>query len=322
MNEQDGESMQTNSESPGAKLRRTLSQNQITVAPGAYEPVQARVIERVGFPAIYAGGSGISCAVYGRPDMGISTMTEIRDVSSNIARSVSIPVLGDIDQGFGDLINVRRSVQEFERGGLAGVHIEDEAGASKHAHGSVPIPVELMCDKIRVACDARRDPDFMIFGRCDSLRTLGMKETLERSRAYVDSGADGLWVFTGLDPEPRELEEISAAFPDVPLIYDWTVRGIEAQTPLKQIEEMGYRMVIVPNLMLFGMIAEASRLLTEMKDKGSIAHLLERIASVELVDEVVGLNEARAFQSSFGAPTYVKPGQTRWVMGGHDNATK
>jgi len=310
------------SESPGAKLRRSLSENRLTVAPGAYDPLLARIIERLGFPAVYAGGSGISCAVYGRPDMGISTMTEIRDVASNIARSVDIPVLGDIDQGFGDLINVRRSVREFEAGGLGGVHIEDESGASKHAHGSVPIPVERMVEKIRVACAARTDPDFMIFGRCDSLRPLGMRETLDRSRAYVDAGADGLWVFTGLDAETRELEEIANAFPDVPLIYDWTVRGVEAKVPLKQIESMGYRMVIAPNLMLFGLIAEAMRLLTEVKEQGSMAHLLDRIAAVDVVDELVGLKEARDFQASLAEPAYVAPDQKRWVMGAYDGPSR
>ena len=304
-------------ESPGAKLRSALTENTVTVAPGAYEPIQARLIERIGFPAVYAGGAGISCGIYGRPDMGLSTMTEVRDAAGNIANAVSIPVLGDIDQGFGDLINIRRSVREFEKAGLAGVHIEDEAGASKHAHGAVTIPVEQMCEKIRVACEARTDPDFMIFGRCDSFQTRGMKETLERSRAFVDAGADALWILTGYEVELHEAEEIAKAFPDVPLIYDWTVRGVEALTSLEQIESMGYRMVIAPNLMIFGMIAEAERLLTEVKVKGSIAHLLERIADADLVDELIGLKEARAFQASLSDPSYVEPGQKRWVMSGH-----
>lgn len=307
----------TKPESPGAKLRSALQENRLTVAPGAYDPLLARIIERVGFPAVYAGGSGISCAVYGRPDMGLSTMTEICDVARNIAGSVSIPVLGDIDQGFGDMINVRRSVREFEAAGLGGVHLEDESGASKHPHGSVPIPLERMVEKIKVACAARTDPDFMIFGRCDGLRPLGMKETLARSRAYVDAGADGLWVFTGYDAELHEMEEIANAFPDVPLIYCWSVRGGECKLSLDQIESMGYRMVIAPNLMLFGLIAEAMRLLTEIKETGSMAELFDRIARVDVVDELVGLKEAREFQLTLSEPAYVDPTQAHWVMGGH-----
>jgi 2-methylisocitrate lyase-like PEP mutase family enzyme len=303
--------------SPGAKLRTALRENRLTVAPGAYDPLLARIIERVGFPAVYAGGSGISSAMYGRPDMGLSTMTEIRDVVANMAGAVSIPVLGDIEQGFGDLINVRRTVREFEAAGLGGVHLEDESGASKHPHGSVPIPVERMVEKIGVACAARTDPDFMIFGRCDGLRPLGMKETLERSRAYVDAGADGLWVFTGNDATAQEMEQIANAFPDVPLIFCWSVRGVECRLPLGQIESMGYRMVIAPNLMLFGLIAEAMRLLTEVKDTGSMMGLLDRIARVDVVDEVVGLKEAREFQLSLSEPDYVDPAQAQWVMGGH-----
>jgi 2-methylisocitrate lyase-like PEP mutase family enzyme len=304
-------------ESPGAKLRRALQENRLTVAPGAYDPLLARIIERVGFPAVYAGGSGISSAVYGRPDMGLSTMTEIRDAAANIAGAVSVPVLGDIEQGFGDLINVRRTVREFEAAGLGGVHLEDESGASKHPHGSVPIPLERMVEKIQVACGARTDPDFMIFGRCDGLRPLGMKETLERSRAYVDAGADGLWVFTGNDAELSEMEEIAYAFPDVPLIYCWSVRGVECRVSLEQIEAMGYQMVIAPNLMVFGLIAEATRLLTEIKEKGSMEGLLDRLAPVGVVDELVGLTEAREFQSALSEPAYVDPTQKRWVMTGH-----
>jgi len=307
----------TKPESAGAKLRRALREGRLTVAPGAYDPLLARVIERVGFPAVYAGGSGISSAVYGRPDMGLSTMTEIRDVAGNIAGAVSIPVLGDIEQGFGDLINVRRTVREFEAAGLGGVHLEDESGPSKHSHGSVPIPVERMVEKISVACAARTDPDFMIFGRCDGLRSIGLRGTLERSRAYVDAGADGLWVFTGNDADPREMEEIATAFPDVPLIYCWSVRGVECKLSLDQIESMGFSMVIAPNLMLFGLVAEAMRLLTEVKEKGSMAGLLDRIASVEVVNDLVGLTEAREFQASLSEPVYVDPTRKQWVMGGH-----
>jgi 2-methylisocitrate lyase-like PEP mutase family enzyme len=309
--------MSSSAASPGAKLRQTLAENRITVAPGAFEPMQARIIERLGFPAVYAGGSGISCAIYGRPDMGLTTMTELCSSAGNLANAVSIPVLGDIEQGFGDLINVRRTVREFERAGLGGVHIEDESGPSKHAHGSVPVSVETMCEKIRVACEARQDPDFMVFGRCDTLHTLGLEATLDRSRAYVDAGADGLWVLTGYDADSSQVEAIGKAFPDVPLIYCWTVRGPESKLSLDQIEAMGFNMVISPNLLLFGMIGEANRLLTEMKEKGSIAHLLDQIASIELVDEVVGLNDARAFQKALAEPSYVVPGQKRWVMGAH-----
>jgi len=310
----------TKPESAGARLRRALRENRLTVAPGAYDPLLARIIERVGFPAVYAGGSGISCAAYGRPDMGLSTMTELRDVAGRIAGAVSIPVLGDIEQGFGDLINVRRTVREFEAAGLGGVHLEDESGASKHSHGSVPIPVGRMVEKVKVACAARTDPDFMIFGRCDGLRPLGMRETLERSRAYVDAGADGLWVFGGNDADPREMEEIAAAFPDVPLIYCWSVRGVECRLPLDQIESMGYQMVIAPNLMLFGLIAEAMRLLTEIKEKGSMVGLLDRIASVQVVDELVGLTEAREFQAALSEPAYVDPTRKQWVMGAHGSS--
>jgi 2-methylisocitrate lyase-like PEP mutase family enzyme len=309
--------LNTTTPSPGAKLRQALAGNSITVAPGAFEPMQARLIQRVGFPAVYAGGSGLSCAIYGRPDMGMSTMTELRDAAGRLAEAVDIPVLGDIEQGFGDLLNVHRTVREFERAGLAGVHLEDESGPSKHAHGSVPIPVDEMCEKIRVACEARVNPEFMIFGRCDSLHTLGLEETLDRSRAYVDAGADGLWVLTGYDADLHQMEAIAKAFPDVPLIYCWTVRGPEARLPLSQIESMGYRMVIAPNLLLFGVIGEANRLLTEMYQQQSIAHLLDGIADVPLVDEVVGLNDARAFQKALSEPSYVVPGQKRWVMGAH-----
>jgi 2-methylisocitrate lyase-like PEP mutase family enzyme len=307
--------------SPGRRLRDALASDDVVIAPGAFNPLLARLIERAGFPAIYAGGSGISSVVYGRPDMGLSSMTEIRDVVRNIAGAASIPVLGDIDQGFGDLLAVSRSVQEFEAAGLAGVHIEDEAGASKHAQGSTPIPVDRFCEKLQVALEARTNPDFMLFARSDSLRVEGMKATLDRCRAYVDAGADGLWVFTGLSGTTEELTEIARAFPDVPLIYDWTVRGIEARAHLDEIRTMGYRIVIIPNLFLFAQVAQADRMLREIQEQGAIAHLLEEVASVPLVDEVVGLDAAREFQRRHAAPTYVaEAGERLWTFGEHATA--
>jgi len=307
--------------SPGRRLRDALGSGEVLVAPGAFNPLLARLIERAGFPAIYAGGSGISSVMYGRPDMGLSSMTEIRDVVRNVAGATSLPVLGDIDQGFGDLLAVSRSVKEFEAAGLAGVHIEDEAGASKHAQGSTPSPVERFCEKLQVALEARTDPDFMIFGRSDALRVEGMDATLARCRAYVDAGADGLWVFTGLSGTTEELTEIAQAFPDVPLIYDWTVRGIEARAHLDEIREMGYRIVIVPNLFLFAQVAQADRMLREIRERGSIAHLLSEIASVPLVDEVVGLDAAREFQRRHSAPIYVtEAGGQHWTFGEHATA--
>jgi 2-methylisocitrate lyase-like PEP mutase family enzyme len=307
--------------SAGRRLRDALQSDAPVVAPGAFNPLLARLIERAGFQALYAGGSGISSVVYGRPDMGLSTMTEIRDVSRNIAGATSIPVLGDIDQGFGDLLAIARSVREFEAAGLAAVHIEDESGASKHAQGSTPIPIDQFCEKLQVALEARTDPDFMIFARSDSLRAEGMKATLDRCRAYVEAGADGLWVFTGLSGTTEELTEISRAFPDVPLIYDWTVRGIEARAHLDEIRAMDYRMVIVPNLFLFAQVAQADRMLRSIQEQGSIAHLLDQIASVPLIDEVVGLNAAREFQSRHSAPTYVtESGGRHWTFGEHSPA--
>jgi methylisocitrate lyase len=136
----------------------------------------------------------------------------------------------------------------------------------------------------------------------------------------VEAGADGLWVLTGNDADLREMEEIAAAFPDVPLIYCWSVRGVECRLSLDQIESMGFSMVIAPNLMLFGLIAESMRLLTEIKEKGSLAGLLDRIASVEVVDELVGLKEARQFQASLSEPAYVDPTRKQWVMGGHGSS--
>ncbi len=315
--------MASQATSPGRRLREALQSDTPVIAPGAFNPLLARLIERAGFAAIYAGGSGISSVVYGRPDMGLSTMTEIRDVVRNIAGAASIPVLGDIDQGFGDLLAVSRSVREFEAAGLGGVHLEDEAGASKHAQGSTPIPVERFCEKLQVALEARTDPDFMLFARSDALRAEGMQATLDRCRAYVDAGADGLWVFTGLSGTPDELTEISEAFPDVPLIYDWTVRGIEARAHLDEIRTMGYRLVIVPNLFLFAQVAQADRMLREIQEQGSIAHLLAETAAVPLVDEVVGLNAAREFQREHSAPTYVADaGGKHWTFGDHAPAGK
>lgn len=280
--------------SPGAKLRSLISEG-IVIAPGAFNPFVARLIEDHGFDAVYAGGSAISTMNYGRPDIGLSTMTEIRDVLRNIAHTVDIPVLGDIDQGFGELLNVRRAVREFEEAGLAGVHVEDDAGPSKDSRGALAVPEKLMVERVQVACEARRDPDFMIFARSNAMAKEGFEAALERSHAYVEAGADGLWLFNATFT-PEQLAQTGKEFPDTALIYNMTLRGTGPSITFSQAEALGFNIVILPNLLFYGMAKYGGELLEEMRAEDTIASMLDKLATVEDVERLNGLDEAKAFQ--------------------------
>ncbi len=280
---------------PGRRLRELVASDTLVVAPGAFDPFVGRIIQREGFPAIYAGGSAISNANFGRPDMGLSTMTEVRDIARNIAAAVDIPVLGDIDQGFGDLLNVRRSVREFEAAGLAGVHMEDEGGPSKDARGQLPVSTERMVEKLTVALEARRDPEFMVWARCDAMPTLGLDDAIARGHAYAEAGADGLWMFApGASTE--EVERIARELTEVPLIYNMTVRGTGPAFTLSRLEDLGFSMVIIPNLLFFGMTREASRILRELTSTGSIADLAASAATPQEMEALNGMVFAHQFQ--------------------------
>ena len=208
-----------------ARLRALLESGQTIVAPGAFDPLAARLVEEAGFPAVYMTGFGTSAALLGRPDVGLLTMTEMAGNAGRIAACVDIPLIADADTGYGNPINVIRTVGAFEAAGAAGIHIEDQVAPKKcgHLDGKLVIPADEMAAKIRAATEARADPDFVIIARTDARAVEGFEQALARARRYLEAGADALFI-EALTSE-AEVAQVARAFPGVPLLFNWAEGG-------------------------------------------------------------------------------------------------
>ncbi|HET6873168.1 MAG TPA: isocitrate lyase/PEP mutase family protein, partial [Acidimicrobiales bacterium] len=206
-----------------AALRRLLAGDGPVVAPGAYDALSARLIEDAGFPAVYMTGFGTAASLLGRPDIGLVSSSEMIDHARRIAGCVAVPVIADADTGYGNPINVLRTVREYERAGVAGIHLEDQVMPKRCGHltGKVLVPVEEMTAKIRAAVAARSDPDFVLIARTDARAVEGLDAAIRRASSYLEAGADVLFVEA---PESEdEVETIARTFAGagVPLLFNW-----------------------------------------------------------------------------------------------------
>ena len=191
---------------PAAKLRQLLRQDQMLVAPGAYDCITARTIAQAGFAAVYMTGAG-TAATLGYPDYGLVTMSEMADNAGRLASAVDVPVIADADTGYGNELNATRTVREYERRGVAGLHIEDQGFPKKcgHLDNKVIVPLDEYLAKVRAAVAARQNPDFVIIARTDSRAVLGFEEAISRANAALEAGADVAFV-----EAPQTLEEVAA----------------------------------------------------------------------------------------------------------------
>ncbi len=234
------------------RLRELLAGPDLVVAPGAYDALSARLIVQAGFPVVYMTGFGTAASVLGQPDVGLLTMSEMVSRASALAAVArDVPLIADADTGYGNPINVRRTIQEYERAGVAAVHIEDQVWPKKcgHMEGKQVIPLEEMVQKVRAAVDARRDPDFVIIARTDANAVTGLEDALRRAQAYREAGADIIFV-----EAPRSVEElrtIAQTFPDVPLLFNWAESSKTPFLSLNEIQALGFKLVLFPVTLLF-----------------------------------------------------------------------
>jgi 2,3-dimethylmalate lyase len=202
---------------PTTRLRELLQGDKLVVAPFAFDAMQAKIIEQTGFPAVYMTGFG-TAAARGYADVGLVTMSEMVQNASYIASAVDVPVISDADTGYGNPLNVRRTIREYEKAGVAAIHIEDQVWPKKcgFMEGKRVIQRDEMVQKIRAALDARLDPDFVVIARTDALAVHGMEDALERCRAYREAGADLIFV-DGLKTR-EHIETVAKSLRDVPLL--------------------------------------------------------------------------------------------------------
>ena len=276
-----------------ARLRALLDSGQTVVAPGAFDPLAARLVEEAGFAAVYMTGFGTSAALLGRPDVGLLTMTEMAGNAARIAACVDIPVIADADTGYGNPLNVIRTVGAYEAAGVAGIHLEDQVAPKKcgHMEGKQVIPADEMAAKIRAAVNARRRSDFMIIARTDARAVEGLERAIERARAYRAAGADALFVEAVLTE--AEAAEVCRAFPDVPLLFNWAEGGKTPPVSLARLTEIGYRIVIFPIGTLLAATAAMRAILQEIARAGTPAAALPGLPSFGDFVDFIGLPEVR-----------------------------
>jgi 2-methylisocitrate lyase-like PEP mutase family enzyme len=274
-----------------ARLRALLDSGQTIVAPGAFDPLAARLVEEAGFPAVYMTGFGTSAALIGRPDVGLLTMTEMADNAGRITACVDIPVIADADTGYGNPLNVIRTVGAYEAAGVAGIHIEDQVAPKKCGHmaGKLVIPAEEMAQKVRAAVDARTQPEFVIIARTDARAVEGLERALDRGRMYRDAGADALFIEALLTE--REAEEAILAFPDVPLLFNWAEGGQTPPIGLDRLTELGYRIIIFPISTLLAATAAMRRVLREIAQAGTPAAAMSELPAFAEFLDFIGLPE-------------------------------
>jgi len=288
---------------PTTKLRQLLREPGIIVAPGAYDCLTAKIIEREGFPAVYMTGAGTSVTKVAQPGLGLTTLTEVINNAAYIAATVDVPVIADADTGYGGIINVHRTVRQYERAGVAASNIEDQEFPKRcgHLDDKKVIGAEEMTLKVRAAVEARTDEDFVIIVRTDALAVTGMDDTLRRCEKYVEAGADVLFIEALRTPE--EVERVTRAF-DVPLLYNFVEKGKSPLIPVAELERLGFKIVIFPGSAMLTVYKVVTEVMREIKERGTTERLLDDMVSVVDLFEAVGLSDMLALDARFaGVPT-------------------
>ena len=252
--------------SRGRQFRELLRRGGLTIAPGAYDCITARSIAQAGFGAVYMTGAG-TAATLGYPDYGLLTMSEMADNAGRIAAAVDVPVIADADTGYGNELNATRTVREYERRGVAGLHIEDQGFPKKcgHLDNKAIVSLDEYLAKIRAAVAAKRDPDFYIIARTDSRAVQGFEEAVRRANAALAAGADMAFV-----EAPQTIEEV-AAVPRLvkgPCLLNVVWRGKTPEVAFGEAERMGYRFAIVPGMLFKAVIGVCDATLAELRRTG------------------------------------------------------
>jgi 2,3-dimethylmalate lyase len=281
------------------KLRNLLAKPGIIVAPGAHDASTAKIIEQTGgFQAVYMTGSGAALSILGEPDIGLLTMTEMVTHAHNLARAVDLPVIADADTGYGNALNVIRTVKEYEGAGVAALHIEDQVAPKKcgHFEGKQVISQNEMVGKIKAALDARTDPDFVIIARTDSRAVLGLEAAIQRALAYAEAGADA--IFLEAPQSLQELETIAKSV-KVPLLVNMDEGTKTPLMTVQELENMGYKIVIFPRSAPCAAAKTIQELMQLLKETGTTKGFSDRIVTFEGRNLITGLAKYREMEKKF-----------------------
>ena len=284
------------------RLRERLSAGPMIVAPGIYDAYGARFVEQAGFEAVYMTGNGVSASLLGRPDVGLVDLTLFAAHAHHAAACVNIPLICDADTGYGNAVNVRHTVQEFEAAGVAAIHLEDQASPKRSGHlpGSRPV-VEMRehVGKIEAAIAARRDPDFVIIARTDAAAGHGLDEAIRRGKAYRAAGADV--VFVELKGSPNILEELARVTQEInaPCLVNVEEAGKVGDLAAAELERLGFRLAIYPGLARYAAGFAIREALGVLKRDGSTKKARERMLDFREYNAALSLNDVEEWERRF-----------------------
>ncbi|WP_088242547.1 isocitrate lyase/PEP mutase family protein [Calothrix rhizosoleniae] len=283
---------------PGQKLRQLLESPEIIVIPGIYDCLGAKLAENTGFKAIASSGFGIAASTLGLPDYGFLTATEMLDTVGRIAQSVSIPLIADCDTGYGNALNVIRTVKDAVRLGIAGVILEDQEWPKKcgHFEGKQVISMTEHMGKIRAAVDARGDSGLVIIARTDARANLGLDEAIRRGRSYIQAGADVL--FVEAPQSVAELVAIAKAFPDVPLVANVIEGGKTPQLSVSQLQQMGFKIVFFAVSALLAATQGMTACFQSLKEQGTTADF-DNMVNFEEFKQFIGIPKYQELEEKY-----------------------
>jgi 2,3-dimethylmalate lyase len=285
-----------------ARLRELMNKPGCIVAPGVADALAARLVTMAGFDVVYMTGFGTGLTRLGMPDVGLLTATEMIDNASRIVDASGLPVVADADTGYGNPINTRRTVRDYEKAGVAAVHLEDQTWPKRCGHlaGKGVIPTAEMVAKVKAACDARRDSDFVIIARTDAIAVEGMNAALDRAAAYREAGADVLFVEAPVGLE--EVKIVANRFKGIPLLYNMAASGKTPDLPADELGRLGFKISLYPNWVLLAAIPAMQNILSELKRTGSIAHMRDKVATFKQFTDIAGLPEIQKLEERYGVP--------------------
>ncbi len=273
-----------------SKLRQLLASDQMVVAPFVINALHAKIAESVGFDAVYMTGAG-TAAEKGFPDVGLLTMSEMVGNAKYIANAIDVPVICDADTGYGNPLNVQRTVREYEAAGVAGIHIEDQVFPKKCGFfdGKQVIPSNEMVQKIHAALDARNDPDFVVIARCDAYAVTGWEDTVRRCREYMDAGAD--MVFVDGIKSAEDLQAYATDLPDFPRMYNGDLFSTQ------EVADLGYKLMICGGT-IWLIYQQLRASYEELKTQGKVD--TSRYGTRWQVAELLGLQDVYELESKYG----------------------
>jgi len=281
-------------------LKKLILSKKVLVMPGAYDALSAKIIEKANFKAIQCSGYGIAASLLGKPDVGILSMSEMLNQTRNICSAVDIPIMADGDTGFGNAINVYYTVQAFEAAGAAGINLEDQTFPKKcgHMNGKEVILMEEMVQKIRAAVDAKKDKDFIINARTDSIAVHGIEEAIKRGNAYAKAGADLIFV-----EAPRKIEDIKYLIKNIkaPVSINMTSGGKTPLVSIKELQEIGVARISIPVTAIFAAAKAIEKAMNIINVEGFLPTVnhLEDIATFKQFTDLVGLPEVKRMERKY-----------------------